>query len=57
MEMMDGQIRMSLEDLFAILNIWKRADPTTTNRNTPSMIGPICIFYYFFCISSHVPRS
>lgn len=34
------QIKISLGDLFATLNIWNKADPTTTNKKIPNTIGP-----------------
>ena len=43
-----SQIKISLDDLLAMLKIWKRAEPTTTNKKTPNMIGPIFDFYSFF---------
>ena len=42
------QIKMSFEDLLAMLNIWNKAEPTTTKRKTPNIIGPICVFSSFF---------
>ncbi len=41
-------MRISLLAPPAALKIWNSADPTTTKRKTASIIGPICIFYYFF---------
>ena len=34
-----------------MLKIWNRADPTTTNRNTPNMMGPICALSSFFWVN------
>lgn len=44
----EDQMRISEEDLLAMLKIWKSADPTTTKRKIPNIMGPICIFSSFF---------
>jgi hypothetical protein len=32
------------------LRIWKRAEPMTTNRKMPSIMGPTCDFSSLFCV-------
>lgn len=36
-----GQIRISLWPLPPTLRIWNSAEPMTTNKKTPSTMGPI----------------
>lgn len=39
---------MVSDDELTELRIWNSAEPTITNKNTPKMIGPTCMLYYFF---------
>jgi len=47
---MKDHARISSPDPLVTFKIWKRVEPTMTNRNTPSRMGPTLLDYYFFWV-------